>query len=1345
MKKELLLTALFVVSLIASIQYRNHTRSEGKINAGVTAGNEGKVNSGTEHETGPEEFLKFHQGIRTRSDEQKPGYPTNYQWAELQKVQRLTARKSTIAARTQGAGNGVLSYTERGPGNVPGRTRGLLVDPDDATRKTWFVGSAAGGIWKTIDAGNSWQWLTPSIPNLSTTTLAMAQSNHNTIYAGTGEGFGQVDGVDGNGIFKSTDRGQSWALLANSSPLGSVNRLAVDPGDPNIVLAAANNGIYRTTDGGSSWTQVYSGLVQDLRPTPGNFSVQYAGLYGVGVLKSIDGGITWNRSSAGMSPGGRVEIAVSPMKTDRIIASTEGALSGVNSDLYLSDDGGTTWYLVTLSLSSKTLDYLGSQGWYDNTVAFSPYNKDVVYVGGIGTYQITLGTVATGTSASYSMQEINTTFLTLVNFNASNYGGRLEIGAAANSDTVEIRFGKDALGQVLTQKAHRFLVPDGSTSGVPTSSYTFQDYVDVPFQVWDTKTNTQLMVSFRDQDRNGNFDLLLLNTGSTVATDQSREYIFVNNVPYNAAAPNASIATTGGQVYNEMYFFWPVLASGATWDPTALPNSKLQINYQKIAKYTSTVSSVADPYADYDGKNNRNFVHADQHNIYPIPRNDATGAFQLLMANDGGVFLSGTSTSPGTTQGEWVKAGNGYNTSQFYGADKKPGAQEYVGGMQDNATYFTPTGVVASAGTAYNTNSLLLGDGFEALWHSIDGKKLIGGAQFNNFSRSLDGGATWAPAITGLTLSGGSPDTGKFPFISKLASSKQAPDILYTIGSEGVWKSIDFGGHWVLTPISAGWGTLKSFANVEVSRANASIVWAGCGMGSQGNLFVSTDAGKTFTAAANPAGYKLGNVTRIATHPTDERTAYALFSFAQTAKILMTKDLGQTWTDISGFGTGTSSATNFPDVAVYSLYVRPDNTNIIWAGTEIGIIESLDGGSSWNLLTEFPSVAVWNMKGQDDEIVIVTHGRGIWTAQVPIDQNANFPAPVVVASGTSPQAKFLLQVQLPLAFDSVQIKINTQQVTYLPPGMGSYVLQLSNVPKGTAVSIQLIGYKGSAPIYTDTYSGVNLNLSAPQHQFYDYFVSSTNFYLTGLSVQAFGAANMSMQSPHNYAINADASGTLLTPIIVSTQGNTSISFQDVAIVQPGATGSVFGESAFNDFVIVEATKDGLTWTPVSNGYNASANANWLSAFNAAQSGSPSLSVAETFDLKNNFSPNDTLLIRFRLHANSDAITGWGWSVDNLYVQQEPLAVEPTLADETVAYPNPTSGKLNVGFTLYGDSEATINIWDVTGRKVLEQNLGILNQGQHLWETDLYALPDGLYLVRVKNNSGERTLKISLRK
>lgn len=269
-----------------------------------------------------------------------------------------------------------------------------------------------------------------------------------------------------------------------------------------------------------------------------------------------------------MSPGGRVEIAISPVNINRLFASAEGTLNGSESDLYVSNDAGASWSLVNTTFNNASLDFLGGQGWYDNTVMCDPFNADVVYYGGVSVFRTTL-TSGSSSVNSYNLEAQNTSFLSLVNFGAPFANGTLETGAAANA-SVEVRFGPGR-----SQMAHRFTVPAGATSGVPDANYSFSDYVTVPFEVWDITNNRQLMVSFRDQDLNGAFNLLLNNTTGT-ATEQSREYIYINNVNYNASTPSANIAVNGGHVFQEMYFFWPTLAAGST----AYQCGNFQVGYQ---------------------------------------------------------------------------------------------------------------------------------------------------------------------------------------------------------------------------------------------------------------------------------------------------------------------------------------------------------------------------------------------------------------------------------------------------------------------------------------------------------------------------------------------------------------------------------------------------------------------------------------------------------------------------------------------------------------------------------------------------------------------------------------------
>ena len=1276
---------------------------------------------------GPGEFLKFHHDIRTPEDANAPGYPSGYKLRELKLARASAARLKNNQARTQS--NGVLEWKERGPANVPGRTRGLVVDPDDPNKNTWYAASVGGGVWKTTNAGSSWTLITPDISNLATTVLAMAESNHNTLYIGTGEGFGNLDGIGGSGMFKSLDRGISWAYLPSTVAFGDINRMIINPTDENMVVVATNNGIFKTINGGANWTKVSSlTFIQDLKATPGNFAVQYATQNGVGVLKSIDSGETWSLSNVGMGSLRRVEIAVAPAKPQRIFASCE---NGDSPKLLVSDDAGASWSIVKTKLNGTDLDFLGGtekddgQGWYDNAIACDPFDASVVYVGGINLFRFKLETT-TSTSDIYGVDTENaSSLLDLVNFNGNN--GIFELGTFANKSSVEVRFGAGK-----SQKAHRFLVPEGATSGVAAANYTYTDYVTVPFEVWDVTNNKQLMVSFRDQGRNGTFELIPNNT-SADALLQSREYIYIHNVNYDATTPNTNIAKNGGQQFNQMYFFWPVLATGGIWPP--IINSTLRFNYLgQQQNFNSTTIFVTDGRGQY-GTNKNSIVHVDHHAILMVPMSSST--YKILNANDGGVFVSNTSTTPGINDGDWTFSGNTYNTTQFYGADKRPEFDEYLGGAQDNGTWKSLANTVASASTNYSLK--IGGDGFEVLWHSNDDKKLIGGSQNNGFARSIDGGNKWVSAVAGLS--------GIPPFISKLANSKDNPEVIYSLSSSGVFKSINFGGSWTLTPILTKWGGASSFMDVDVSRANSNIVWAGSGMVNSGtlrSLHVSTNAGVTFTATNNYTEVVLGAITKLATHPTEPNTAFALFSFSGKPKILRTTNLGQDWTDISGFNTSNTSSTGFPDVAVYCLYVRTDDPNIIWAGTEIGIVESLDNGATWALLEDFPNVSVWDMKGQDDQIVIATHGRGIMTAKVSALQTGPVAKPLILAAGTNPQSKFMVKFQTE-AMDSMQVLLNSNRIGTLKNlEAGDYILKITNAPLGS-VETKLIGYKNSAPYHSAAFTAQNLTLKPYAVEYYNLIQNTNDFYTNKFFSLEFGNGNNSLQTSHPYVSNAELSATLLVPMIVSNT-NSNFYFREVVLVQPSDEGVKFGQPTFNDYVVVEATKDGLTWIPLKDGYSASNNTSWLSAYNSDQIGTPTLEANQEINIKNKFAATDTLLFRFRLKSNTDNMNGWGWSIDNIFIQQIPTGIEEaTVISDASVFPNPTNGKAVVRYTLLEKSSVALAVADASGKIIQSTAQLELEKGEHDYELDFSGQENGLYLVQLKSNRGDKTIKVIVKR
>jgi photosystem II stability/assembly factor-like uncharacterized protein len=283
----------------------------------------------------PNKFAELHKRFKLKDGEENIEYRPNYIMEEFIKAKNRKASMTNSTAED-------LNWVERGPANVGGRTRGLIVDPDDPSGDTWFAGSVGGGIWKTSDAGESWVSLTDDLPALSTVCLEMASSNHNVIYAGTGEGFYNADAVIGQGIFKTTDKGETWEqLAATTTPdFYYVNRIIVDPSNENIVLAATNTGIFKSVDGGVSWSQKYvsNSRTQHLIMNPENFNTLYCAENSRGVLKSTDAGETWALKS--LPSQDRYEIAISPTDTSRLYAANEGSI------LYMSLDAGETWLRV---------------------------------------------------------------------------------------------------------------------------------------------------------------------------------------------------------------------------------------------------------------------------------------------------------------------------------------------------------------------------------------------------------------------------------------------------------------------------------------------------------------------------------------------------------------------------------------------------------------------------------------------------------------------------------------------------------------------------------------------------------------------------------------------------------------------------------------------------------------------------------------------------------------------------------------------------------------------------------------------------------------------------------------
>lgn len=1086
---------------------------------------------------GPGYYDEWQRGIRTGEGESAPAYEMNYQIDELLKARGL----SSTAELANPANKGLTPWRQRGPGNVGGRTRAILVDPRDPNLDTWLLGSVGGGVWKTTDAGQNWTHLTIDLPNLATSALAWSESNPDIIYVGTGEGFGNVDNIDGSGVWKSIDAGNSWQQLvstATNPDFTNVTRLIADPDNPDVVLASVtpgfnfsqgpslSSGIYRSVDGGTTWTKTYtannsgtgtSGTVQHIIANPLNFNTQYATVNATAVIKSTDGGQNWTNSGAGIVGVQRMEIAIAESDTNVLYVSAQ--ISG-GARLYGTEDGAASWHTFVDSLGSN-INWLGGQGWYDNTIDINPYNENQLFVAGINIWKI---------------------------------------------------------------------------------------------DIFRRSSGTDRMI----------------------------------------------------------------------------------------------ISNVTDGYSQFGGSSKG--VHVDHHNLVLVKTDTATQSYRFINGNDGGISFSDDATQSFSQTGDFGRGAppneilTGYVTSQFYGVDKAPDVDRYIGGTQDNGTWFSPV----DPDSQVNWFSAPSGDGFECAWHYGDVNKIIETSQFNGIYRSLDSGNSWE-FIGGRVDNGG----GSSPFFTKIGKSKQDPDLIFALGSSGVWRSDNFGTTWTRTTMPGGYNGTNSFSQVKISLVNPQIVWSARNMTASSPPYVSTDGGLSFSGTNIYSAATLGRISGFETHPAEDSTAFALLGIKGRPKVLRTTDLGQTWEDISGFGSNSISSNGFPDVVVFSLLVMPYDNNVIWAGTEIGIFQSIDNGQTWGYLNNgFPAVAAYEMLIVNDEIVVATHGRGIWSLEVP--ELAGYqPPPATLAPRFSeinggPGGFISLLATLPSAYDSAAVLIDNVPIANLSANANPVDTLLNvSVPAVafSTVSVRIEAYRDGSTLTSASQSIDVFPLAAAQSSYLnDFETQIDDFVGNGFSITTpAGFSDAAIHTQHNYPNNVEFNYILTVPVVVSAT-NSLMSFDEIAIIEPGDPGSVFGSSNFWDYVIVEASNPRqLDWQPLLDGYDARDNAGWLSAYNAGSAGNPSLYVKRTIDLRNTFAANDTIIIRFRLFADG-FVTGWGWAVDNLEIQDSFTAIgDNDLTPEryTLAqnYPNPFNPETTMDFSLAAAGKVRVDIYNILGQKV----------------------------------------------
>jgi hypothetical protein len=341
----------------------------------------------------------------------------------------LEATRAYIAERDRDRALGRIAadgvggsvWTSIGPNNGGGRMTSIA--PHPTTAGTLIVGAAGGGAWKTTDSGATWNVLTDAIGNLAVGAVAYAPSDPTKIYLGTGENAYSGDVITGIGLLYSPDGGTNWTL-PSSVIAQQFFRISINPTVPNEIVAATTAGLLRSTTGqngfgssliahdSSGMTKAY-GDINDLVRDPSNAQIMYAttsdrgywcdrytcgnpyNYYSPRVMKSTDGGQTWNEFSTGLPTSTsttlvtRMGIAIAPSNTATLYAAfaTYDANTGVSTaHVYKSTNSAASWSELTAvsgNASTGIKYYLSNQAYYDNAIAVSPSDANIVVAGGV--------------------------------------------------------------------------------------------------------------------------------------------------------------------------------------------------------------------------------------------------------------------------------------------------------------------------------------------------------------------------------------------------------------------------------------------------------------------------------------------------------------------------------------------------------------------------------------------------------------------------------------------------------------------------------------------------------------------------------------------------------------------------------------------------------------------------------------------------------------------------------------------------------------------------------------------------------------------------------------------------
>jgi len=313
--------------------------------------------------------------------------------------------------------NLTLPWVAEGPGNIGGKFNVLAKSPTN--NSTIYAGATNGGLFKSVDNGTNWNPIFDDLAYLAIGSMAIDPQNENTVYVGTGDkNFGGGSHI-GNGIYKSSDAGVNWNQIGLGQT-GIVTEIVLHPTNQSIIFAATlgnpyekttERGVYKSIDGGTTWDNILflsdsSGII-DLVMDPSNPNILYASGFNrinlpykskvsgpeSKIYKTIDGGTTWTHLTSGLpnTNESRVGLAISTTNPNTVFAIYVSANESDILDVFKTINGGENW--TPLNATNNGLDYdaLGGFGWYFGEIYVNPYNDNHIVITGVEMYHSTDG------------------------------------------------------------------------------------------------------------------------------------------------------------------------------------------------------------------------------------------------------------------------------------------------------------------------------------------------------------------------------------------------------------------------------------------------------------------------------------------------------------------------------------------------------------------------------------------------------------------------------------------------------------------------------------------------------------------------------------------------------------------------------------------------------------------------------------------------------------------------------------------------------------------------------------------------------------------------------------------